>query len=180
MQRWDEEDDMTELGFGQPRDGLIQLGFVVHDLDDAMARYAAAFGVPSWHVMRSFRGSEPRYLGAECAAAAHIAMGYTGHLQIELIQPADDEPSVHRHDPAAPVPGLHHVGVATTDFEASLAALTSGGQAVLFRDRPDPHTRVAYVDTRETIGVLTELIEASDTLDAMFTGIWRGSSPPPA
>lgn len=163
---------MTDLGFGQPRDGLIQLGFVVPDLDRAMPVYAHVFHISRWHVMRSFRGEQPRYLGEPTTAAAHIAMGYSGHLQIELIQPASDQPSVHTHDPDAPIPGLHHVGVATSTFEQTLASLTRNGDAVLFEDRPNPTTRVAYVDTRNSIGTMTELIEASAELDSMFTHLW--------
>lgn len=164
---------MTDLGFGQPRDGLIQLGFVVPDLDRAMLVYAHVFHISRWHVMRSFRGEQPRYRGEPTTAAAHIAMGYSGHLQIELIEPAGDQPSVHTHDSGAPIPGLHHVGVATTTFEKSLASLTRNGEAILFEDRPDPTTRVAYVDTRDTIGTMTELIEASASLDGMFTHLWE-------
>lgn len=170
---------MTEFGFGQPRSGLIQLGYVVADLDGAMASYSRLLGIPRWEVIRSFRGEDPWYLGKPSTAAAHIAMGFSGHTQIELIQPADEQPSVLRDESGAVQPGFHHFGVAAEDFDTALAALTANGDEVVFQDRPNATTRVAYVDTRATLGAMVELIEASDELDALFTAMWRRSADVP-
>lgn len=167
---------MTDFGFGQPRNGLIQLGYVVDDLDDAMDSYSRALGIENWHVMRSFQGEDPWYRGERSTSAAHIAMGFKGHIQIELVQPADERPSVHRDEDGALVHGFHHFGVAAEDFDGALAALTANGEDVVFRDRPNATTRVAYVDTRPTLGAYVELIEASDALDALFTSLWRRSN----
>lgn len=56
--------------FGQPTDGLIQMAFVVEDLDAAMARFSDSFRVGPWTVLRDFAGENPA-TGAHRRRHAH-------------------------------------------------------------------------------------------------------------
>ena len=62
---------------------LVQIGFVVRDLKDSMARYDSLYG--PWH---HFDGSVPAatYRGRSADVQLDIAIGHSGPLEIELIQ----------------------------------------------------------------------------------------------
>ncbi|QJU55647.1 VOC family protein [Herbiconiux sp. KACC 21604] len=162
--------------FGQPTDGVIQLAFVVPDLEQAMAEYSARLSIGPWTVFRDFAGHDPRYHGEPTEAVAHVALGFGGHLQYELIQPADDLPSVHRDVIADRGYGFHHFGVATTTFDASVAEYVARGYPVVFSASVDPQSRVAYFDTRDVLPGMTELIEASESTERAFTRMFAASA----
>ncbi|ARJ04181.1 hypothetical protein GCM10010988_29110 [Cnuibacter physcomitrellae] len=166
------------FGFGQPLDGVIQLAFVVPDLERAMEEYSARLSIGPWTVLRDFAGDDPRYYGEPTEARAHVALGFGGHLQYELIQPADDLPSVHRDMIRGRGYGFHHFGVATTTFDRSVAEYVARGYPVAFSASVDPTSRVAYFDTRDVLPGMTELIEASESTDQVFTGMYASSLAP--
>jgi len=51
-----------------------------------------------------------------------IAMAFAGHMQIELIQPKDNHPSVYKEIVDRRGYGFHHVGIAVEDADAECAA----------------------------------------------------------
>src|SRR5690606_40384885 len=51
-----------------------------------------------------------------------IAMGFAGHMLIELIQPLDNEPSVYQETIALRGYGFHHAGIACADVDADSRA----------------------------------------------------------
>jgi hypothetical protein len=117
--------------FGQPTDGIIQMAFVVEDLDEAMRRFTDRLRIGPWTVLRNFAGDDPRYRGEPTQAEAHIALGFCGHMQYELIQPADDLPSVHRDVIRDRGYGFHHFGYATPQFDEKVEENARAG----IRDR---------------------------------------------
>lgn len=161
--------------FGQPTDGLIQMAFVVEDLDAAMARFSESFRVGPWTVLRDFAGEHPRYRGEPAQARAHVALGFGGHMQYELIQPVDDLPSVHRDVITQRGYGFHHFGYATTAFDEAVEAMHRRGYETVFTASVGSDSRVAYFDTRDILPGMTELIEASPGLNEAFTDMYRES-----
>jgi len=161
--------------FGQPTNGIIQMAFVVEDLDPAMTQFTDRLGVGPWTVLRNFAGSEARYHGEPTEARAHVALGFGGHMQYELIQPADDLPSVHRDVISERGYGFHHFGYATTSFDDTVRAMNATGYATAFSATVEPGSRVAYFDTRDVLPGMTELMEAGDALNAAFTRMYQAS-----
>lgn len=167
--------------FGQPTTGIIQIAFTVVDLDQAMTEFSTRLGVGPWTVLRDFAGGRPCYRGEPTEARAHIALGFGGHLQYELIQPADDLPSVHREVIDERGHGFHHFGYATPDFDAAVAAMHARGYSTVFSDEVGPGSRVAYFDTRDVLPGMTEFLEAGESLNATFTEMYRATlGPAPA
>jgi hypothetical protein len=163
------------FGFGQPVNGIIQMAFVVEDLDRAMAEFTGRFGVRHWTVFRNFAGTDPHYHGKPTDARAHVALGFGGHMQYELIQPADDLPSVHRDVVQERGYGFHHFGCATTKFDETVKAMHDHGYETAFSATVDGTSRVAYFDTRDVLPGMTELIEVSEALDVAFTQMYKNS-----
>ncbi|WCP14870.1 hypothetical protein sphantq_03320 [Sphingobium sp. AntQ-1] len=174
---------MTLLTFGQPDDGIIQMAYTVPDLDAAMQSFTADLRVGPWFVFRQLSGPNPLYRGVQSHARNDIALGFAGHMQIELIQPLDDQPSVYKETIAVKGHGFHHFGVATRTFDRACAAHSAKGYDLAFTDAVEGVGRIAYFDTRGVLPGMLELIEASSELEALFGMIhaasvdWDGCCP---
>ena len=164
---------MTELGFGQPRTGIIQMAYVVADIRDAMARWMTDLGVGPWFLLEHFTGVDPIYRGEPSRADVAIAMSFAGHLNVELIQPNDDHPSVYRETIEARGYGFHHFGVGTDDVAASVREHEAKGHRVAFRAGVPTGGEVAYVETGPQLPGFVELIECNPGMDATFTRFWQ-------
>lgn len=174
---------MTDLAFGQPDNGIIQMAYTVADLDVAMAEFTANLRVGPWFVFRRLSGKTPIYRGSPSLAANDVALGFAGHMQIELIQPLDEHPSVCREAIAARGYGFHHFGMAARDFDQACKDQAAKGYTLAFTDAVEGGGRVAYFDTHGILPGMLELIEASPAVESMFDTMhaaardWDGSDP---
>ena len=85
-----------QLGFGQPMGGVAQTAFIVPDLEAAIAHWARDMKAGPFFVLPHLLTPGQTYRGSESTADVTLAMGFAGHMMIELIQPLDDNPSVYR------------------------------------------------------------------------------------
>jgi hypothetical protein len=115
------------------------------------------------------------YRGQPSQADVAIAMAFAGHVQIELIQPLDDAPSVYRETVEARGYGFHHVGLATDDVAAAVAGREAAGATVAFRAGVPTGGTVVYLDGGPALPGFVELIEGTAGMDDMFTRYWRAS-----
>lgn len=174
---------MPSLDFGQPAGGIIQTAYVVDDIHAAMHRWTVDLGVGPWFLLDRFTGDAPEYRGASSTAAVMIAMAFAGHMQIELIQPLDDEPSVYRETIDTAGHGFHHWGVGSSDFDDDIARHLAQGYEVAFRAGVPTGGSVAYLDTKGALPGFVELIELGDQMEQAFTRFyaaslaWDGSDP---
>jgi hypothetical protein len=83
-----------------------------------------------------------------------------GPLQIELIQPHSDAPSVYRDVFDRGEGGVHQLSTVTRDFDAAMAHYTGLGYQP-WNELDTAIGRVAYFDTRSDFGLVTEVIEES-------------------
>jgi hypothetical protein len=124
---------MGEVGFGQPDDGIIQMAYVVPDLRAAIVHWTGTLRVGPWFVLEHFTGDEPIYRGQPSRAQVRLAMSFAGHMNLELIQPKNDAPSVYRELIERRGYGFITLDVETWDSE------TWPGTNV-----PAPHSRAAF------------------------------------
>lgn len=168
---------MTDVtGFGQPVGGICQTAFVVEDLDAAIAHYVADCAAGPFFRLDHFLGPGHVYRGQESTADVAIAMGFAGHMQIELIQPLDTNPSVYKETIEARGYGFHHWGIGTRDVEASLATYLARGWKEAFRAPVPTGGEVVYCDSGNAAAAgFVELIPVTEAMDAHFTGFWKAS-----
>ena len=112
---------MGQVGFGQPDDGVIQMAYVVADLHEAIKQWSRRLRVGPWFVLEHFTCVDPVYRGRPSRADVRLAMSFAGHMNMELIQPNNDAPSVYREVIERRGYGFHHWGVATWSFDAAVA-----------------------------------------------------------
>jgi hypothetical protein len=165
---------MGDFAFGGPRGGIIQTAFVVEDIQQAMASWVGDCKVGPWFLLDHWTGDHPVYRGAPSQAGVAIAMAFAGHMQIELIQPNDDHPSVYRETIETRGYGFHHLGRATETIDADIAELEGRSYSLAFRAGVPTGGDVAYLDHPGYSGFL-ELITATDGMEQAFTRFWRAS-----
>jgi methylmalonyl-CoA/ethylmalonyl-CoA epimerase len=128
---------------------VSHLGLAVKDLDEAIRLYERVFGLRVEH----------RWVAeADRMEAASFRIG---ELEIELMQPLEDDSPVGRFI-ARRGEGIHHIAYKVDDVAEALdAAREAGVETVDERPRPggDGQTRIGFLHPRSTFGVLTELEE---------------------
>jgi methylmalonyl-CoA/ethylmalonyl-CoA epimerase len=130
-----------------------QIGIVVRDLAASIRRYEA-FGIGPWQVQEFHIGAAERFVqyGKPAEGAWRLATTHVGAVQWELIQPLDAD-SVYARFLAERGEGVHHIQVATSDFDAAVA------DADVIYDGTFPFGRVAYLGTDPDLGVVIELFK---------------------
>ena len=122
-----------QLGYGQPMGGIAQTAFIVPDLQLAIRRWIADMRAGPFFVLPNFLVPGQTYRGEESRADITIAMGFAGHMLIELIQPLDDEPSVYKETIELRGYGFHHLGIACADVDADSREYQARGYHEAFR-----------------------------------------------
>ncbi|MBC2778635.1 VOC family protein [Parasphingopyxis marina] len=166
---------MKTLGFGQPIGGIMQTSFVVKDIREAIDFWVRDANVGPWFLLESFTGDDQVYRGAQSTADVAIAMSFAGHMNIELIQPKDDNPSVYKETVDRLGYGFHHVGIALEDVDAGIADYEARGYELAFRAKVPTGGAVAYMDGGPDKPGFVELIPANPGMDAAFTGFWEAA-----
>lgn len=127
-----------QLNLGAPD----QVGFVVRDLDQAIAVYGPLFG--EFSVMDT-GDMAWEYRGREESSALRIGFCATDTVEIELIQWLSGE-TPHKEFLDAGREGLHHLRFIVDDLEAKIAeAAVLGFEAIWFK-RFDPTMAACYLE----------------------------------
>lgn len=176
MQAKPDIDRRDRLGYGQPLGSIVQTAFVVRDLDAAIAHQIANCGAGPFYKLDHFLQPGQIYRGAESRADICLAMGFAGHMLIELIQPLDDHPSVYKETKDLRGFGFHHLGIACADVDATSADYQSRGYHEAYRAAVPTGGEVVYLDdgTGAAAGFL-ELLPVTPAMDETFTRFWESS-----
>ena len=138
----------------------LQVCVVVRDLDRAMRTYVHEYGIGPWDIydFNPDTVSGMHEGGQPVERSFRLALAMVGSLQWELIQPLDGE-SIYAKFLAEHGEGIHHVGVATPDFDGTIAAQKEKGNDVLFGGHYNG-VSFAYLSTERDMGVITEIFSA--------------------
>lgn len=167
---------MTKLGFGQKTGQIIQMAYVVEDIRASIDWWIRDAKTGPWFLLDHFLAEDHVYRGARSNADVSIAMAFAGHMQIELIQPLDRNPSVYEETVESCGYGFHHVGIACADVEAEINAYEARGYTLAFRAGVPTGGAVAYLDGGKPHNPgFVELIPVTPGMDATFTAFWRAS-----
>lgn len=166
---------MGQVGFGQPDSGIIQTSYVVADINRAIEQWISRLHVGPWFLLDKFTGNDPVYRGQPSGAEIAIAMSFAGHMNIELIQPLNDAPSVYREVIDRRGYGFHHWGIASWHFDRDVEYYRSRGHELAFLAGVPSGGRVGYMDTTDVLPGFTELIELGGAFEEVFGRFYRAS-----
>lgn len=160
---------------------VVQQGYVVPDIDAAMAHWIAR-GVGPFFIehLVDFDGvidGEPRKLELKAAFA------YSGDQQIEVIQPLGDVPCIYEEYLAGhPDGGLQHLAVWVDSIDGKMAELKEQGHDYVVRQTyGDGH---AYIDSKDKPGTMIQLMARGPIIERLFEIIkdgaetWDGKTDP--
>ena len=159
---------------------IRQLGYVVRDLDAAIASWLA-MGIGPWFVMRGLT-QHVRYRGQPCSVTLSLAWANSGDMQLELIHQTNDTPSTYTEFLANHGEGFNQLCWWTDDFEATMAAIRAAGWPVVWEGGEDQGQRYAYGEPPAGAAI-AELTARTDALEGLAELIrsaaadWDGSDP---
>jgi methylmalonyl-CoA/ethylmalonyl-CoA epimerase len=142
---------------------VMQLAFVVPDLERAMHEWADRLDVRPW---RAYTLGPPRLQGMTLRGEAvtfsfRHALAWSDKLQLELVEPLTG-PTIFSEYLAEHGDGVHHVGIVVQDHAASSDLLVERGFTPLQSGHGfglDGSGRFAYFDPPAGIGTVVELID---------------------
>lgn len=161
---------------------VMQLAFVPEDFDAAVKHWTQIMGVGPFHLIEGIHLEGMKYRGEPTDAAFDLALAYWGDIQIELIRPRDDHPSIYRGEYGSTGNGLHHVCILVDDIAEARRVCAEAGAEVMIEGRFGT-SEVIYVDPGSGPGGLVEILQQAKEGPDLFAIIkaacesWDGTEP---
>jgi catechol 2,3-dioxygenase-like lactoylglutathione lyase family enzyme len=170
--------------FGEIR----QVAYVVPDIEAAMEYWARGLGVGPWYYNPRVPIENYTYRGQRYEPHNSVALANAGGLQIELLQPRNDVPSMYRDFVRAGLRGVQHVAYWTEQFDADLARAEGAGFKVCMGGEVGANGRFVYFEEPSVgpgayPGTVVELSEVAGPKGRLFRLIreaavdWDGGEP---
>ncbi len=162
---------------------ICQLGYVVHDIDEAMKYWSEQLGVGPWFYNPKVPIKNYLYKGESYSPHNSVALANSGGVQVELIQTRNDVPSMYKDFLQSGNTGLQHVAYWTNNYDEDLKRLVSQGFKPVMQGEVGEKGRFVYFDTEYHPGTVIELSEVTGPKGRMFELIreasdqWDGSNP---
>lgn len=163
---------------------IRQVAYVVPDIEAAMAHWSRVMGVGPWFYNPRVPIRNYHYRGHSYEPHNSVALANAGALQIELLQPRNDVPSMYRDFLQAGFKGVQHVAYWTESFDADLARAQAAGLKVCMGGEVGDNGRFVYFEDDSGLpGTTIELSEVAGPKGRMFRMIrdasqdWDGAQP---
>jgi methylmalonyl-CoA/ethylmalonyl-CoA epimerase len=137
--------------------GIYQIGIVVPDIHKGMAFFKGKLGVPEFLFIEKPELQDETYLGKPAPLRLHLAFGWCGDTQVELIQPIAGVSTYSKFLDHNPKGGMHHYGIEVANYAEAVKDMESKGFELVQGGRHN-ETRFGYFDTTGVVGVLTEIV----------------------
>ncbi|MFD4352608.1 zinc-binding dehydrogenase [Nocardia sp. NPDC058518] len=162
---------------------IAQIGYVVRDIEASMRQFAAC-GIGPWFYLKGVTPTNFTYRGEPADMAMDVAVANSGDIQIELITPVNDAPSMYRDFLDAGHEGVQHVAYWSENFQelydrALAAGFTVGQEGQI----GGADGRFAYLQTEHHPGTVIEISDLGGSKKFIFDLIklaaanWDGSNP---
>ncbi len=136
-----------------------QIGFVVKNLEESMAKYEPLFGP-----FKTMEGSveDAFYRGEDKDAQLKIAFGYSGDLEIELIEWISGY-SPHREFIESGREGMHHIRFRVDDCDTYADRAKGLGYETIWYKEIMDNVKFAYME-RDNDPLIIEFLQMPDEL----------------
>ena len=166
--------------FGEIR----QVAYMVPDIEAAMDHWSRVMGIGPWFYNPKVPIRNYHYRGQRYEPHNSVALANSGALQIELLQPRNDVPSMYRDFLLAGFTGVQHVAYWTGQFDADLERAHAAGFEVCMGGEVGENGRFVYFEDRSGLpGTTIELSEVAGPKGRLFKLIreaaqdWDGHDP---
>ena len=96
--------------------GVYQIGIVVPDIHKGMTFFKDKLGVPEFLFIEKPELQDETYLGKPAPLRLHLAFGWCGDTQVELIQPISGVSTYSKFLDHNPKGGMHHYGIEVPNY----------------------------------------------------------------
>jgi hypothetical protein len=164
------------------RDEVFQACYIVDDIHKAMQHWHEATQVGPFFYADSVE-LEIDHRGVTKPLTIGLALAQTTTLQLELVSIKETTGSAYADALGLGGTGFHHLGSYAWDYDATLERYRTQGHEIAHSGIGVGGCRYCYVDTRATLGTMTEVIEPVPDLLAVFATItgaardWDGADP---
>ena len=173
---------MTKLGPIKKLAPIEQLAYLPTDFDAALRYWTETVGVGPFFVMENIQLGDMKYRGQPTDAIFSLAIGYWGDMQIELIRPENDAPSIYKGEYAV-TDRVHHICLFVNSIAEARAACAEAGAEILVEGKVGEDGEVIYVDAGGGPGHIIEILQPMSGSDALFAMMrdaardWDGTDP---
>ncbi|WP_300597799.1 VOC family protein [Niabella sp.] len=140
---------------------LAQIGWVVPDIHAAVTLLAGTLELAGFPPPQQVRAQDLNmtYYGRIVAGEWLTTQVYNGSIFIELVQPLSGQSMFHDYLAKHPEGGTQHLAyrLPVDGFEQASGALQEQGYAII-SEVDHPIARMAFFDTYQTLGVVTEIM----------------------
>lgn len=150
---------------------VYQIAYIVEDLEESANHWAKSTGAGPFVLFNNFQFIEPLHHGRSVDLNVSIALGFSVGLCVELIKQHDERPSIYHDWRVEKGYGLHHVAMLATDYQVVVSSKNDSGIATVFSAAFGEGTRLAYLDTRESLGCYLEIVELTDFVQGALTAM---------
>jgi catechol 2,3-dioxygenase-like lactoylglutathione lyase family enzyme len=161
---------------------IVQVAYIVNDLQDAAARWTKSFGIGPFYVLERPEVRNPLYRGKPGPVSFSTAIAQAGEIHIELLEQHCDSPSCYRDLIPKGKEGFHHVAVLVDDYATEIARYEELGCPIAGSGEVGP-LKFAYIDTSAVMHGMVEILENRSFIRKYFAAIrnvaetWDGSRP---
>jgi methylmalonyl-CoA/ethylmalonyl-CoA epimerase len=138
-----------------------QIAWVVKDIEKSKSFFQKMLGVINFSptVTTRLKEYEGTYYGERSDAENLVAMAYSDGTFIELIQPISGKSIFKDYIDSNPTGGVHHIAYSTpiTNLDNVISEFENKGYTMI-SSFDTPIAKIVFFDTREEIGVFTELM----------------------
>jgi methylmalonyl-CoA/ethylmalonyl-CoA epimerase len=152
-------------GEGLDTRAIVQVGFVVRDIERAIAAFSRLLGAPEPEIIVTdpYESARTQYRGEPTEARAKLAFFPMGPVSLEFIEPVGG-PSTWQEFLDEHGPGIHHIALMAKGTDQVVASLCQKG-ASLAQGGYYTGGRYTYLDTDPELGFVLELLENLDESD---------------
>jgi len=147
---------------------INQIGYVVSDIQASMQHWVR-HGAGPWFYIQNVVTDYFRYRGEDSAMTMSVAIANSGDIQVELIQPTNDAPSVYKDFLSSGREGAQHIAYWSTEYQDLYdRAMATGYTVVQEGSIGGQQGRFAYLDTEFDQGTVIEISDISGPKGQMF------------
>jgi methylmalonyl-CoA/ethylmalonyl-CoA epimerase len=149
---------------------LFQFGYVVPNLDAALAHFNNRLGAPRFMVLREIVVQNGWFRGSTAPINHSMAFGYIDDVQFEIIENISGKSTYSEFLDRVPDGGIHHLGYSVDNYDAATKDLEARGYKLVQRGTFGD-TKFGYYESPDDFGTLTEIIYLDANVQDMFANL---------
>jgi hypothetical protein len=151
----------------------VQTAYIVPDVRTACGQFHELYGIGPFFWIPPRVRPNVRHFGQpiDGELVTEAALAQSGDVMVELLTQRSDVPSAYRDMYGPSEQGIHHIAVWTDDYVAERDGYVAAGYDIAMEMQVRDGVEICYVDTREALGHMLELLPRHPALVQSFESV---------